>query len=305
MLRWFGYIILTLVALGAAAYYWLIVDASGPWGGNAYAIDLAEVRSLANSIRNDKPTEIRLERIAAFKMPFTAMVAGESWAEIDAPVYSYQVVYPGAAAVVIDAAIDGVQAAKNKEPTFDAAAYARMQSAMTNASNIVITHEHLDHIGGITAAPNLSAILAQVRLTKEQVDHPEKMGGLKFPDGALSGYTPLTYDKYHVLSPGVVLIKAPGHTPGSQLVFVQLADGREYLFLGDVAWRYESVERVRTRARFVSWWFLGEDRDAVLHELAEFKRLSDAEPKLIIVPGHDIKHMEALAAQQTFAGTFK
>lgn len=75
MLRWFDFVVLGLAVTGAGAYYWLIVDASGPSGGS-YSIDMAEVRSLANSIHNDKPSEIRVERIAAFKMPFTAMVAG-------------------------------------------------------------------------------------------------------------------------------------------------------------------------------------------------------------------------------------
>lgn len=299
MLRWFGYILLTLLVVGAAAYYWLIVDGSGPSSG--YTIDMAEVRSLANSIQNDKPTEIRVERIAAFKMPLTAMIAGESWNEVEVPVYSYQVAFP-ASTVVIDTAIDGRQAAKDNDPTFDAEAFARMQQAMKTASSIVITHEHLDHIGGLTSHPDIGAVLAHTKLTTEQVGNPDK---LKFPDGALTGYTPLSYEKYSVVAPGVVLIKAPGHTPGSQLVFVQLANGKEYLFLGDVAWRFENVERVRTRARLVSWWYLGEDRDAVMTELAEFKRIHDAEPNLIMVPGHDIVHMEKLTAAGAFAGPFK
>jgi hypothetical protein len=189
MLRWFLYILGALAAIGAGAYYWLIVDGSGPSGG-AYAIDMAEIRKLAGAIPGDKASEIRIERIAAFKMPFTAMIAGESWNEVDVPVYSYQIAFP-ASTIVIDTAIDGTQAAKDKDPTFDAAAYARLLDAMKTAAAIVVTHEHPDHIGGLTAHPDLAAVLPRTKLTKEQVDHPEKMFGLKFPDGALAGYTPL------------------------------------------------------------------------------------------------------------------
>lgn len=298
-LRWLGYAVLVLAVVGAGAYYWLFVDSRVPSG--AYAIDMAEVRRLADAIAGDRPSEIRMERVFAFKMPFAAAVAGGGWEEVEVPVYAYQVAYADRA-LVIDT---GVDTSSKTDPLFDGGAYARMQTAMLTATSIVITHEHPDHIGGILAHPGIAAVLSHTQLTQEQVDHPEKMFGLKFPAGALDGYAPLNYERYHALAPGVVLIKAPGHTPGSQMVYVRRADGKEVLFLGDIAWRYESVERLAARARYVSDYYLGEDREAVLLQLAELKRLATAEPDLAIVPGHDGKHMDALLKAGVIVAGFR
>ena len=71
------------------------------------------------------------------------------------------------------------------------------------------------------------------------------------------------------------------------MVYVQRADGAEYLFLGDVAWTLRNVELVRERARLVTQFFIREDRDAVMYELAELHRIHEAEPNLHIIPGHD------------------
>ena len=55
-----------------------------------------------------------------------------------------------------------------------------------------------------------------------------------------------------------------------------------------------NIDQVRERARLVSWWFLGEDRDAVLSELAALNALKKAEPNIHIVPGHDLAAVTAL-----------
>ena len=92
------------------------------------------------------------------------------------------------------------------------------------------------------------------------------------------------------------VVKSPGHTPGSQMVYVQLADGTEYLFLGDVAWVMRNVELTRERARLMTWYFLKEERQPVLDQLAGIKAFSDANPQVHLIPGHDGAVVEGLVS---------
>jgi glyoxylase-like metal-dependent hydrolase (beta-lactamase superfamily II) len=124
-------------------------------------------------------------------------------------------------------------------------------------------------------------------LTREQIAVPTAMLPARFPDHALDGYAPLDYRKYDAVAPGIVLIKSPGHTPGSQMVYVQTADGKEFLFLGDVAWHFRNIEVQRERPRFVTQFTIKEDRAAVFGQLGALHRLHEAEPRISIVPGHD------------------
>jgi glyoxylase-like metal-dependent hydrolase (beta-lactamase superfamily II) len=175
---------------------------------------------------------------------------------------------------------------------FDDAAYARLGAALATAQLIIVTHEHPDHAGGLLAQPNLKDLMGKVRLTQVQVTELKKairdapLSKLIVSATVFDGYQGIDDEPYQSIAPGVVLIKAPGHTPGSQMVYVKRADGREVLFLGDVAWQMRNIEEVRERARFVTW-LAGEDREAVMGEFVELHRLRTAEPKLNMMPGHD------------------
>ena len=114
-----------------------------------------------------------------------------------------------------------------------------------------------------------------------QLESAKWHAGLLLSTDAGSGAAP------HALAPGVVAIPAPSHTPRSQMFYVRLASGAEYLFAGDVAPLALSWQGQRGRARLVSDWLLPEDRHAVFAWLRTIRALKQEAPGLHVVPGYD------------------
>jgi glyoxylase-like metal-dependent hydrolase (beta-lactamase superfamily II) len=261
---------------------------------------MVEVRRLSDSLPGEKPQSVRVETVAHFDVPKIVATAGESWESVDLTVSTYQLVYSDHTAL-IDAGFSEEMAKASGAKRFESSAFARVGAALSKATLVLVTHEHPDHVGGLFVQPNFAKLLGATRLTKEQVDELKKGLLVKNEDGSrvpppdtFDDYLPLIYDRYRAVAPGVVLIKAPGHTPGSQMIFVKRSDGKDLLFLGDVAWRFRSIELQRERPRLITW-LMNEDRDAVMRELIELDRLHDAEPKLQMVAAHDgecLEHLE-------------
>ena len=99
------------------------------------------------------------------------------------------------------------------------------------------------------------------------------------------------------MAPGVVLQKAPGHSVGTQLVYVELANGTRYLFIGDIAWTYDNITRQIGRPG-IATLLMKEDRPAVAAQLQALAAL----PKDVhVIAAHDPVELE----RDLKAGLFK
>src|SRR4051812_44067463 len=147
--------------------------------------------------------------------------------------------------------------------------YEQVQRALREADAIVLTHEHWDHAAGVEQGPNLDQVVANTRLTGVQLrtllESPAPKHYVRLDPKAASRYHTVDYDLISPLAPGVVLISAPGHTPGAQLIYVRLASGRELLLVGDLVWLKEGLETGQQRPKATSR-DLQEDRQKIQQE---------------------------------------
>jgi len=286
-------VVAVLLLLGYAASRYLLGRTAVP-ETSSYVLDLAELRRVAASLPGELPLRVNHEQVAEASLPRGAVFAGESLRAPHPMTHgAYQVVYPDGY-VLIDSGFDEAGLQKmNSDAAFSADGYAAIQRALAGAKKIAITHEHADHVGGLAHFAAPEKLVGRLELSREQLANQKELARSEFPESLRTALTPLAYDKYYALAPGVVLVKAAGHTPGSQMVFVRLASGQELLFLGDVAWHMDQIRELWYRPRLVTDFFIGEDRDAVLAQFRTLHALA-ANEQVQLVASHDVDQRKAL-----------
>lgn len=289
MTRRINFILLALLVLVGGPVWYLLIDSS-PWNVPAARLDIARARSLVAAQPGQRPVGVTFEMVAFRSVPGNFLAAGSGFRPQQVGVLAFRLEVPGKPPIMIETGTTRSHAEELGMENFDAAAQRRVDASLRKASVILVTHEHADHLGGLadaTNAPDGGAVIAKARLNRYQVPGGQPTQVLPWASG-LKVPANLTLDGPQLVAPGVVVLPTPGHTPGSQMIYVQLANGTELLFAGDTAPRETSWQERRPPSRLFTDYAQPQDRKALIGWLTALQQLHKASPKLLIIPGHDV-----------------
>lgn len=279
--------LIALVLLIGAPYYWLLL-ANNPGDAKPEPVTIAQLRQLAAQIPGTAPHAVEMERAAFRHLPGNLLAAGSGMKRRQIAMMAFRLPITRSAPIIIDSGMGRPAAVAMGLERYYPDGQAKIDAAMLTASLIIPTHEHADHMDGLL---RLSAqhpdILAKTALNPGQLPPSHFAAQLHWPVGA-KPVANVTGPQPRAVAPGVVIIPAPSHTPGSQMIFVRLTNGREYLFAGDIATMAVSWKELRGRSNLIQHFIVADDRPRVFAWLRTLQELKKQAPQLFIIPGHDI-----------------
>lgn len=171
-----------------------------------------------------------------------------------------------------------------------------------DVDKVVVSHLHFDHVGGISEVPQADLLVSRDEWRQLDGRHPERdfifrehieLPGAKWrPVDFAATADPLFAPfggSFDLMGDGsMVLLPTPGHTAGSMSMLVQAAGWPPLLFVGDLTYEVQLLLRGQVP---------GTGEESVLHSsFDKVRHLRDRLPGLRILPGHDAKAAEGLAA---------
>lgn len=266
--------------------------------------DLPAIRALAGVVPGPLPVALNAVKFAASIRPRKFVIEGGDETPVTMPRTAYQAVYPDGT-VMIDAGMDRAthESFGQGEP-YDDEAFAQVMRGLRAARLIVLTHYHADHVGGVVTAADCDTLARKTVATAEtlslMMNQPHRPH-LKLPERTAEQFICLSYGRYYPVAPGMVLIKAPGHSPDMQMIYLRLQSGHEYLHSIDAAWNMANIRHVKGKA--APW--VKEDVASVMAQLRWLNRLTAGEPRLHILVTHDGELLDRMIHQGAVGGGLK
>lgn len=165
---------------------------------------------------------------------------------------------------------------------------------------ILLTHAHWDHVSGLPDFPGTPVwVTADERRFIADggwiTAVARSASGAGYVEYAFDGGPYLGFPSSHdVYGDGaIVVVPAPGHTPGSVIVFLALPDGTRYALVGDLVWQREGISE-REERPWLQRTLADADADGVRANLLRMAAIAARFPELIILPAHDARGFAAM-----------
>jgi len=300
MVKWTVRIVGILVLILGGLFWWLMLSGSTATKSAPGVFDLADWQSKASAPADQLPTSIRILEVGRDTAPPFAAQAGRFGAPVAMSYNAVAINYPDRQ-IIIGGAVDRPtaegMALSETEWRFSDAAYTELTTAMIEAEHVLMTHEHLDHVMAISRHPDAEALAPNLVLNAPQIEAlPLFADGEPAP--ALTSLQSGLSGRVETIAPGVVIVPAAGHTPGSQMVFITLQSGDEILLIGDIVWNMGAIEALKTRPVLTQYMVFRpnyEDRSAIKQQVRALHDMMADNPELIVLPAHDREWLMAAA----------
>ena len=260
MTRRLNFLMLVMLVLVGLPYYWFLIQ-NPSRHVKPYPLTMAELRNLADTIPGPRPEGIVARNLGSRSLPGNVYAAGSGLKPLPFAILSFTLPVPGAKPVVIDTGATTLAAKRAGIRRFSTSSQAQLENDLTTAGLILTTSQGSLHNGS--------------------------------PRPLATEIRPAALTPYPV-APGIVVIPAGTPTPGSNLIYVRLGNGHEYIFAGDVAPLGPNFEELRVPSNLIDRNVPRSERSRTMRWLVTLNGLREDAPDLLVVPGHGLGWLTSL-----------
>lgn len=249
---------------------------------------IEKLRAFSNIIPGELPIQINVEKVAETIRPAGIVVKGDSPdKEMTLARTVYQVEYPNGT-IMLDSGMDletHKTFGKTPEPYFPER-FDSVKKALLQANLIILTHYHADHVAGVVRSEDFDKLAPKTWVSKLTanllINKPHKSTTV-IEKTQVEKFLIAEDREYMPIAPGVVLFMAPGHTPDSKMLYIHLANGREYIHSVDSGWSMENIEKETMKN--ASW--ISENEQQLLTQYIWLNNLKKEDKDIVILCTHD------------------
>lgn len=172
-----------------------------------------------------------------------------------------------------------------------------LRAGIEPVQTIILSHSHWDHASGIVDFPDSTVLVHPAEL--EMIRHPAAgVGGSWHSQVSAQSikwkalaFRPVSYRGFasslDLYGDGtVVLVPLLGHTRGSIGMFITVASGKQYFFVGDAVWNAKAL-KFGSPKFWAARWLVDGEIEQTQDTVDQIRVLMDAHPDIVVVPSHD------------------